>query len=845
MAALKNLWPHVVALLAFFLATAIYFSPMVFGDKVLNQGDLQQVTGMRAEMEQYRNPDGTFPLWTNSMFSGMPTYQISYYSKSPVKTASKITLLGNVMGVPWPPIFFMMAGMYLLLMTLGVDWRIGIVGSIGYGLAANHMDLAEAGHMTKLVAIAYLPGLLAGVLLAYRGKFLIGGALAALFMALEVYANHFQITYYFFLLLGILGIIFLVDAVKTNTLPRFAKATGVLAIAVLLGVASNLGKLWTTYEYAAETIRGRSELSAEVKGDNGYGRAKGESGLSKDYMFNWSYGKLETFNLLIPNYLGGSSTRVFYQDEESDTYKVLRGLLPTLDQQRANQLVRATGQYWGDQPFTGGPVYLGAVLFFLFFMGCFLVKGPLRTWTIIGTVLMIFFAWGKNFEAFNFFMADYLPKYSSFRAVTMALGVANFLMALLGILGIQAFFDKQRDFEERKRGMLYAGAVTTGLIGLGILIGFTLDYSTPREAALPDELLTAMQSDRAALLLADALRSLLFVGLSVGLLWFWTRSKFNATLAVVALGLLFIADNWGIARRFIDGEDFTTPREYRANTQPAPADQQVMADTDPHYRVADFRRNPYSNAFTSFHHKSIGGYHAAKLMRYQELINTYLTDPNSYPRLFDMLNAKYFIVSNEQAQRNPNALGNAWFVDQYRIVPDADAEFTGLADLEPKTTALVNQDYAGALEGLTIQPDPTARIALTSYHPDELVYTYSANSEQLAVFSEVYYPPGKGWTVYLNGEPYDGFIKANFALRALRLPPGQNQELRMVFRPKAYYAGETIASISFIVVVLAFLAALYVYVKNNGLRFPANLPGLPLATAPAAPARTVSKRRKR
>ena len=841
MAALKNLWPHAVALLAFFLATAIYFSPMVFGDKVLNQGDLQQVNGMKTEMNAYRTEAGTYPLWTNSMFSGMPTYQISYISKSPVKTASKLSLLGNVMGVPWPPIFLMMACMYLLLMTLGVDWRIGIAGSIGYGLAANHMDLAEAGHMTKLVAIAYLPGLLAGILLTFRGKYLIGGALTALFMALEVYANHFQITYYFFLLLGILGLLYLVQAVRDGQLPHFAKAVGVLALAVTLGIASNLGKLWTTYEYAAETIRGKSELSAAVKGDDGYGRAKGDSGLSKDYMFNWSYGKLETFNLLIPNYLGGSSTRLFVQDQDSETFKALRSLPP----EQAQQLARATGQYWGDQPFTGGPVYFGAVLFLLFFMGCFLVSGPLRTWTVIGTVLMLFFAWGKNFEAFNYFMADYLPKYSSFRAVTMALGVANFLMAFLGILGLQAFFDKQVPLADRKKGMLLAGATTTGLLVLGLLLSFTLDFSTAREATLPAPLLDALRADRASLLYDDWLRSLLFTGLTIGLLWLWTRSKFNAVLAVLGVGLLFTADNWGIARRFIDAEDFVTPREYRANVQPSAADTQILSDSDPHYRVADFRRNPYSNAFTSFHHKSIGGYHAAKLMRYQELISKYLTDPNTYPKLFDMFNAKYFIISDEQAQRNPNALGNAWFVDRYEVVADADAEFTGLATLDPKTTALVNRDYAAALDGLNLTPDPSARIALTSYHPDELVYTYSANTERLAVFSEVYYPPSKGWKVLLNGEPYDAFIKANFALRALRLPPGQNQELRMVFEPRAYYTGETIATISFIVVLLAFLAALYLYFKDRGLRFPENLPERELAVATTAPQKTVAKRRKR
>ena len=842
MAALKNLWPHLVALLAFFLATGLYFSPMVFGDKVLNQGDLQQVDGMKTEMDAYRYPDKTFPLWTNAMFSGMPTYQISYYSKSPVKYASKLSLLGNVMGVAWPPVFLMMACFYLLLITLGVDWRIGIVGSIGYGLAANHMDLIEAGHMTKTVAIAYLPGLLAGVLLTFRGKLLLGGGLTALFMALEVFANHFQITYYFGILLVVLGLVFLVRAIRQHTLAAFAKSAGVLLIAVLLGVASNLGKLWTTYEYAPETIRGSSELSAAVKGDNGYGRAKGESGLSKEYMFSWSYGKLESFNFLIPNYLGGSSQELFVMDPGSATARALR----TLPQEQANQLLRATGHYWGDQPFTGGPIYLGVVLFFLFFMGVFLTKGPLRTWIVVGSLLMLFFAWGKNFAAFNYFMADYLPKYSSFRAVSMALGVANFLLALLGVLGVQAFFAEGRPLAERKRGMLLAGATTTALVLLGVVLSFGLDFSTAREAALPPVLLDALRSDRAALLRTDALRSLLFLGLAIGLLWSWTRLRYNATLAVLGIGLLFIADNWGIGRRFIDKDDFVSAREFKNNVLPSKVDEQIMADPDIHYRVADFRRSPYSSAYTSFHHKSIGGYHAAKLMRYQELISNYLNDPGKYPHLFDMLNAKYFIASEDQAQRNPNALGNAWFVERYEIVPDADAEFTALATFDPKTTALVNAEHADALDGLQLGPDPSASIQLTSYHPDELIYTYTANTERLAVFSEIYYPPNKGWEVYLNDEPYRDYFKANFALRALRLPPGQNQQLRMVFRPRAYYTGETIATVSFIIVLVAFLAGLFLYFRKHPVRFPANLPERgPEAAVVAPAAKPTARRRKR
>ena len=818
----RQFWPHLLSLAIMLIVTMAYFAPVIFNDKVIGSTDLVQAKGMQAEMRQFQGEDGDLPLWTNSMFGGMPTYQILYDGKTLMEPASKTFLLGNVMSVPWPPIFLMMAGFYFLLMVLRTDWRLALPISVAYGMASYHIDLVAAGHMTKLVALGYLAPLAAGALLAFRGRLLLGGATFALITGVQIYANHLQITFYSFIVIGILALVLLIELLrKKQPIAPWGKAVGALALATVLGVAANLGRLWTTYEYTAETIRGQSELT--IKGANASGGQNGEDGLSKEYIFQWSYGKLETFNTLIPNFMGGSSGIALAQKEDSETLKVLRTVQ---DPNTAQQLASAARQYWGEQPFTGGPIYFGAVMWLLFFIGCFLVRGPTKVWLIAATIFTLMLAWGDNFKILNYFLVDYVPMFNKFRAVTMAMGLTQFTMLLLGVLGLREVFRTERPLAERKRGVLLGGAVAAGLVLLGLVLSYVLDLSSEYErSGFPQELLEAMSTDRAALLRSDALRSLLFVGLGLGAIYAFIARKISAVMAVILVGLFAVVDQWGIALRFLSAEDFTDPEAVTANFEPSPADKAILQDETSHYRVANLASgNPFSDALTSMHHRHVGGYHAAKLMRYNELIE-YLISPGEYRHLYNMMNVKYFITDpNGRPQINPEALGNAWFVDALEIVPTVDAEYAGIKDFDPATTALVAQPYAEGLSGF--DPDPSgASIELTDYHPDRLTYRYSASSEQFAVFSEVYYPADKGWQVYLDGERYDDFTKVNFVLRGLTLPAGQDRELKMVFEPTSYYTGETIALIASILVLLGFFAALFFFFKNNKQDIsPENLP---------------------
>ncbi|MEO1713628.1 MAG: hypothetical protein AAFU60_09885, partial [Bacteroidota bacterium] len=573
------------------------------------------------------------------------------------------------------------------------------------------------------------------------------------------YANHLQITYYFMIVAGILGIVELVRAIQSQTIPSFLKAAGVLILAAGLAFGSSASKLWTTYEYSEESIRGQSELT--IKSENASGSTAEEGGLSKDYAFGWSYGVDETMTLLIPAYAGFSSAENFVADQSSETFQALRRLN---NPEVANQLVSSTSHYWGGQPFTGAPVYFGAIIVFLFFMGAFLSKHPLKIWLLVGVGLTIMMGWGDNFKALNYFLFDTVPLYNKFRAVTMVLGLTCFMTIIMAALGLQAFFGTERTDAEKRRG----------LIILTLLLSFTMDFGTAN-SPLPGGIAEALRNDRAGLLQADAIRSLVFVGLAFGILWFALKKTLSANIAVLGLALLTVIDLWGIDRRVVSTDDFVAARDVSNFVGAAQIDQQIQADPDPYFRVADFRQNPWSSALTSYHHKSMGGYHAAKLMNFQEMLERYLGDPNTNRHIYGMLNTKYFIFSNEQATPLPEAAGNAWFVQSYNTVTNADEEIAALATLKPKTEAVMRKSFADQIGNFQIQYDSTATIRLTSYHPDEMTYTYSAKTDQLAMFSEVYYPEEKGWSLYLNGERIP-LLKANFILRAAKLPAGQNQE---------------------------------------------------------------------
>lgn len=833
----KKLVPHFIAFIVLLIVAFARFSPIILEGKTLQQGDNMQAIGMQGENRRVLEKTGELPLWTNSAFSGMPSYQIMYPTSNPIKYISQAFLLGNNMAPPHTGILLMMLGVYALLVVLRVDWRLSIIGAIGFGLAANHMDLAQAGHSTKIVAAAYCAPILAGLLLSFRGKYWLGGGLTALFTALQIYANHVQITYYLFLTLLIFGVVYLLDAIKNNWLPRFATAAAVSALAVALALGTNASRLMTTKEYADETIRGKSELTKKTESSGSTAEEGG--GLSKDYAFQYSYGKMESWNLLIPNYMGGSSQLGFASDPNSATIAALRNMKNT---EEAMLYAQQATHYWGSQPFVGGGVYMGMVFTLLFFIGMFLVKKPLRWYVLGALVLGIMISWGKNFPALNFLLFDHFPMFNKFRDPKMILIIGNMLVVAFGMLGLQALLDKNTDEAERKRGLLLGGAVTGGLLLLGFLLSFTLDYQKPG-TQLPKALADALATDRKALLQADFLRSLAFAGLAFGLLWFWVKNRFAAVALTVGIGLLAIVDIWGVGARMLTKEDFIDKNQKQALTQPTPADEQILKDTDLHYRVADFRRGlPFSNAFTGYHHKSVGGYHAAKLMRYQELIEKYLNDPGSSQQFYGMLNAKYFINQEDKALTNPSACGNAWFVKSIKTVANGDEEIEALKDINPKEVAVVQSSQG--LGSFSPSFDSTATIQLTRYHPDTMTYDYTANSEQLALFSEVYYPPAKGWKMYLDGQPTADFIKANFLLRAAKLPAGKHQ-LKMVFSPNSYHTGETIAMIAALIVIGLAIWGIVWFVRQYQFPDAGSLPVAEVKAAAAAPkVRTEAKRKK-
>jgi hypothetical protein len=818
-----------------FVAVALaFFYPVVFENKTMQRYDNIQSEGMQAEMRKVAEETGTLPLWTNSMFSGMPTYQILYKSDNVLEKPFKLFLWGNGMAPPHTAMILVMLGVYILLLTMKVDWKLSMAGAVCFMLGTNFMDLIITGHATKVIALGYLAPTLAGVLLAFRGKYLLGGAMAAFFMGMELWANHVQVTYYFLLTLVCFGFVALYRSVKNGTLANFGKASATVIVAFLLAFATNTGRLWSTYEFSAETIRGKSELSEGILSENSNVSSKG---MSKSYAFSWSLGKLETFTLLVPKFMGETSGKNYLNQRGSEAIRVLQNS-PTMrqvpqaqQQQIFQQLAQYTSYYWGNQPFVGGPFYFGAIVLLLFFMGAFLVKSRAKWWLISGAILMVMVSWGRHFPILNYTFYDYLPMFNKFRAVTTSLSVGWLMVLTLGFWGLKEFFDANRSAEEKRKALFYGAGIVGVLLLVALFISFGMVELMPAEKMadlralaaenqgaqlmlqLVEEMQPALEADRGSFMRGDIFRSFLYVALAFGAMFFFVKQDSKPKYLIYIVLALAVLDLGGVAKRYFNENTFINKQQNQEVVAPTPADQQILQDPDPHYRVFDSQRGGFSSSIASFHHKSVGGYNAAKLMRYQELIEKYLNNPGAYPHIYDMLNTKYF-VNGGRPVRNPNALGNAWFVNSYEIVEDGDAEFLGLADLKPGEKALVQKKFAAPLEGLNIKVDSSATIKLTSYHPDRMEYEYSANSEQLAVFSEIYYPSEKGWKLYLDGEEID-LIKANYLLRAARLPAKQNGKLEMVFEPKSYYTGETISLIASLIVLLAFLIMVGWQFKKN------------------------------
>jgi hypothetical protein len=801
---LKKFLPHILVVVGLLALAIGYMNPVLQG-KTLVQSDIVNFLGMSKEIVDFREETGEEPLWTNSMFGGMPAYQIS--TLYPSNWSKKIIHAINH-SIPKPAnyLFLMLAGAYFMFIMLGVNWRYALAGAIAYGFASYTVIIIEAGHNSKVHAMAYMAPVLGSILLTYRGRIWLGSALLALFLSLQIATNHLQITYYLLLTVLILGIVKLVDAVKQNQLPQFAKATGLMVIAALLAVGPNFGALWTTADYGQETMRGKSELTAKQE----------STGLDKDYAMRWSYGVGETFTLLIPNFMGGSSMNSFLQDEESATYQAFVSNRPKTQQeaQQLQQLQQMTTSYWGAQPFTSGPVYLGAIICFLAVLAMFVIKTNDRWWLLAALILSIMLSWGENFAEFSDLFFNYFPGYNKFRAVSMTLVIAQLVLPVLAILGLKHFFSADNRDELKKPLMISTGVVGGLCLLFALVPSIFLDFMTDQDANLIgtrfEWLLDALQEDRAAMVKSDAMRSLVFVLLTAGLLFAYQLKKLKPTSVGLIIAVLVLVDMWSVDQRYLSEDDFVRKSKAKNVIAPTTADKQILADKDPNFRVINLATSTFNDSKTSYFHKSIGGYHGAKLKRYQELIDSCISQTNL--AVLNMLNTKYFITPDEQGRpsvrRNPLALGNAWFVEDMEIVENADEElhFLTTDGFNPSEVAVIDKRFQDKLDGFQPSKDSTAFIYFEEYEPNYLKYSTESSKDQLAVFSEIYF--ANGWNAYVDGEPKPHW-RANYVLRSMIIPAGEHT-VEFKFEPEIYYTGEKISLAGSILLLLFVIGGVVV-----------------------------------
>ncbi len=669
----KITWlPIVTAILVFAVITFLYFSPMLIDGKTIQQGDILQGKGASKELADFRKTNGSEALWTNSMFGGMPAFQIStVYNGNLGRYIEKVLTLG----FPHPSqlIFIAFVGFFLLMLALDISPWLSIAGAIAFGLSSYNLGLIEAGHNSKIGAIGFMPMVIAGVLLVFRKrKYLIGGVIAALAVSLEVKANHIQIGYYLFFILIALGITEFIHTVLKKEWKHFLTACGVLLIAAILGVASNLSLLWTTQEYAAETIRGKSELTSNTQS---------AGGLDKDYALQWSYGKMESFTMLIPGFMGGSSSVALA--ENSATGKALQA--QGASGEELKNYLKQMPMYWGDKPFTSSTVYLGAIVMFLFVLGMLLLNDRLKWWLFGISVTATFLAWGHNFEWFSDLFFYYVPAYNKFRVVEMILIIPQVCVPILAFVTLDAIMRRKMETELAIKKLLLAVYITGGMCLVFVLLGsMFFDFKAAGDARYPDWLVKSLMEDRASFLQTDALRSLVFILLAASVLWLYLKNKLNHTLAVAAFSLLIFIDLFPVGKRYLNNDNFVSKSDYDNYFQPSQADQQILQDQSLDYRVLNTASNTFNDSRTSYYHKSVGGYHAAKLRRYQELIENHISKQNT--AVIDMLNTRYYIFSGgkdkpEQAQFNPQAMGNCWFVDSVMVVANADEELNRIGKM--------------------------------------------------------------------------------------------------------------------------------------------------------------------
>jgi hypothetical protein len=855
----KKFIPHIAAVVIFAVITLIYFKPMLSG-KELKQGDIDRHKGMSKEIVDYRTTKKAEPLWTNSMFGGMPAYLIS--TLYPNNFIGKLDNAFKLF-IPLPAgyVFLYFLGFFILLLCLDVDPWLSIIGAVAYGLSSYFLIILEAGHNSKANAIGYLPALLGGFILLFKGKHWLGFALITLFTCMEINCNHFQITYYGYILIAVVSIGYLFQLIKAkkNSVIIYALVFGLFG--TIIGILPNASMILTTMEYGKYSTRGKTELTIDA--DLKSNKNNTTSGLDKNYATQWSYGIGETFTFLIPDFKGGASSAIgtAYPD-------ALKKISPDYRDTVAN-----SNAYFGDQPFTSGPVYIGAILIFLCFLGMFIVKNPIKWPLFLATLLTIALSWGSNFMGLTNFFMDFVPGYNKFRAVSMILVVAELTLPLLALLTLNELI-KYKDINEliqlrlikktvKLKTLLF---VSVGVIGGICAIGYIAPsaintFSAHNEAEIMisqyvqggnhesqvrpyvTDLMPQLEKARMEIFKSDAIRSLVFILLAFGAIYFYLTGKLKREMLYAAIGIFVLIDLWSVGTRYLNDKSFITKQENQQNLQAkSAADDEILKDKTLGYRVLNLTLNTFNDAQTSYYHKSIGGYHGAKLKRYQELIDFQLMPNNGGGEIgffrqnagkafasdsainalmgqlnvINMLNTKYFIIPGGGEQRteipleNKQANGPAWFVKELKFVNSADSEIVLVGKLNTKTTAVVNEKFKGEL-GLKNNYSGEGTIKLSSYEPNELTYECNSKSDNFIVFSEIYYP--KGWNAYINGTivPH---VQVNYVLRGLPIKAGQST-IVFKFEPTAYYTGNTYALIGSILVLIVIGLALFMHKKNS------------------------------
>jgi hypothetical protein len=798
----------------FIVLAYAYFSPLLEG-KELQMSDLEHFKGMSKELVDYRNTTGDEAVWTNTMFSGMPGYMISVlYPGNLADYPAGIlrTLFSIASFIIW---YFL--GFYVLLSSLRLNRWISVAGAIAFGFSSYFIIIIGAGHASKAMALGFLPLMIAGVLMVFRGKQIPGGILYALGFSFELLAGHPQITYYGMILMGIYTIAELVAAIREKALAAFGKSALFLVAGTIIAVGMNFSRLYTVWEYSKETIRGPSELTTD--------NVNKTSGLDKDYVVQWSYGIDETMTLLIPNFKGGSS--ITNPGENSESYKTMqqKGVL------NVKQNIRGVSMYHGEQPFTSGPVYVGAIVVFLFVLGLFIVKGVYKWWLAAATVVSVVLSWGGNVMGLTSFLLDYLPMYNKFRAPSMTLVIAQIAMPLLGFIAINEILSGKVDKKTWLNGLKWSAGITGGIaLIFALLPGIAGEFSNVADSQrFPDWLIDSIIADRKSLLRMDAFRSFIFIILGAGALYAWSIKKLNTTIFAAILGVLVLVDLWPVDKRYLNNDNFVSKREAANPFPEMPVDKAILQDKDLYYRVLPLQGDPFMDARTSYFHKNVGGYHAAKLRRYQEVIDNHLkpemqelvkglqagTRPDSvFANLgaMNMLNAQYLIYDlNQPPLRNQSALGNAWTVTQFKVVENADQEIETLKNIDPSTEVVIDKRFAENVNGKSFRVDSAANIVLTEYKPNYLKYSAKSTAEQLAVFSEVYYD--KGWEAYIDGKEVPHF-RVNYILRAIVLPAGEHT-IEFKFHPTSYYTGNKVSLASSLILLLAIAGYAFVEFRKR------------------------------